>query len=60
MAPEKNDSDMLLLMAMLLLLVGFGLQEPANLVCWFSSGFLITLSSIVRYGIIKNDKDRRE
>jgi hypothetical protein len=60
MAPEKKEADLFLLMALLMLLVGFGLQEPLNSISWFSAGFVASYSFLLRFGIIGDDRDRRE
>ena len=59
MAPDKREPDLFLLMALLMFLVGFGLQEPLDSISWFSAGFVASYSFLLRFGILGDDKNRR-
>tara|TARA_R110000824_G_scaffold332890_1_gene519469 strand:+ start:249 stop:449 length:201 start_codon:yes stop_codon:yes gene_type:complete len=59
MVPEKKESDIFLVMALLMFLVGFGLQEPLSLISWFGAGFVASYSFLIRFGIIGDERGRR-
>tara|TARA_R110000824_G_scaffold132070_1_gene294350 strand:- start:840 stop:1040 length:201 start_codon:yes stop_codon:yes gene_type:complete len=59
MALEKKESDIFLVMALLMFLMGFGLQEPLSLISWFSAGFVASYSFLIRFGIIGDERDGR-
>jgi len=46
-------------MALLLFAIGFVVQEPLDMISWFSAGFLTSYSFLVRFGIIGDKRDRR-
>ena len=59
MEPEKKEANTFLVMALLLFAIGFVVQEPLDMISWFSAGFLTSYSFLVRFGIIGDKRDRR-
>tara|TARA_R110002110_G_scaffold99133_1_gene253609 strand:- start:268 stop:447 length:180 start_codon:yes stop_codon:yes gene_type:complete len=59
MEPEKSEADVFLVMALLLFIIGFAIEDPLNTVSWFSAGFLTSYSFLLRFGIVGNERNRK-